>query len=745
MAEVNSLEVLIQANADQFRRELTDVNKRLGEFGNSAKGVGKSLGSLSLSTAAVGVAVGVMAAKIVKATATAIKASTNLAMEAMESENLVAVTFGRMTSDITAWSNNLESALGLNAYYLRKNAGVYYNIASSLGLASNNALVLSKNVVSLAEDMASFYNLSEEEAFNKIRSGLTGITLPLKELGIVVNDAYVKTVAYKYGIAALGTELSEGQKLVARYYAILDQTKNAHGDLARTLDTPLNQMRIFKARIQALGISLGNLLIPMINAVLPYIQAFILLVTKAVRALSNLLGIMGVKPSAGMEETGVALESVGSAAEGAAGQVGKLKKELLGLAAFDEMNVLKAPESEGGTGGGGGAGGGIADFPIAEYDMGLGNMSKKVDEIIAKFNEFRNVVKGIFEDMFNSDMFQQYVGLWGKMWEDIVIEAKIWGPIIWGSISKLFGSIWKDAIKPALGIIKDIWMGLLEEIGIAWDKHGVGILNRIGEFVNNVIGLFQSIWDNVLNPIIKPFLEMLKKVWEETFKPMVATVLDFVGKLIKGALDIANKFVIPVVKILLEYLKPAFSFIGQWIANVIGEVLTTFGKLLSGVVRTLSGVVDFIAGVFTGDWRRVWEGVKNIFGGIVNTLLALFRIPLNGIIQGINNFIAGLNRIKIPEWVPAVGGKGFNIQPMRYLAEGGVIESTTVAMLGEAGREVVLPLEQNTEWMDKLADKIGGGQPMTLVINVGNEKIAEKVIEYSNDRSFRTGSLVFNV
>lgn len=744
MAEVNSLEVLIQANADQFRRELNDVNKRLGDFGNGAKGVGKSLNSLSLSTAAVGVAVGVMAAKIVKATATAIKASTNLAMEAIESENLVAITFGRMTSDITEWSNNLESALGLNAYYLRKNAGVYYNMASSLGLASNNALVLSKNVVSLAEDMASFYNLSEEEAFNKIRSGLTGITLPLKELGIVVNDAYVKTVAYKYGIAALGTELSEGQKLVARYYAILDQTKNAHGDLARTLDTPLNQMRIFKARVQALGISLGNLLIPMINAVLPYIQAFILLVTKAVRALSNLLGIMGVKPSAGMEETGAALESIGDAAGGSAGQVAKLKKELLGLAAFDEMNELEAPEGEGG-GGGGGVSGGIADFPIEEYDMGLGSMSKKVDEIIAKFNEFRNIVKGVFEDMFNSDMFQQYVGLWGKMWEDIVIEAEIWGPIIWGSISKLFGSIWKDAIKPALGIIKDIWMGLLDEIGIAWDNHGVGILNRIGEFVNNVIGLFQSIWDNVLAPIIKPFLEMLKKVWEETFRPMLATVLDFVGKLIKAALDIFNKFIYPIVTWLLERLKPVFTFIGQWIANVIGGILTTFGNLLSGVFRILGGLIDFIAGVFTGDWKRVWEGVKNVFGGIVDTLVALFRIPLNGIITGINAFISGLNKIKIPEWVPAVGGKGFNIQPMRYLATGGVIESPTVAMLGEAGKEVVLPLESNTEWMDKLVDKIGGGSPIQLVVNVGNEKIAEKVIEYANDKSMRSGSLVFNI
>lgn len=747
MAEVNSLEVLIKANADQFRRELNDVNARLGGLGNNAvKGTTKTSAAFSK----MGIAAGIAAAAVSAAIGKMVVDSTKFAMSAVESESLVSVVFKGATDDIVAWSNELSSALGLNAYTLRKNAGVFYNIADALGVSNDNALRLSKGLVSLTGDMASFYNISDEEAMVKLRAGITGETEPLKQLGVVVDENTIKQTAYRLGIAQTGNELSNQEKVLARYMTILEQTGTAQGDLARTLDSPTNQLRILKSRIEQIATSLGAIFIPVLNAVLPYIQAFVVLIQRAVTAIGNMLGIVGIKAtSKGITETADAIGSVGGNADTASKGVAKLRKELLGLATFDEMNVLKAADSGAGSGGSSGGGGGVGsgmNFEIPEYDMGLDGIQSQVDEIIRKFDFLKTRLGEIMGSLFESDMFQQYIGLWSKMWGDFKVEFDIWSPIIGASVKKLFTSIWKDAITPALDIIKNIWAGLLNEIDIAWENHGIGILNRIGDFVNQVIGLFQSIWDNVLNPIIKPFLEMLGRVWSETFQPMVATVLDFVGKLIKGALDILNKFVLPIVTWLLDKLKPAFAGLGEGISKIMGNILTTIGGVVSGIFKALGGLIDFIVGVFTGDWKKAWNGIKTVFSGILTAIVSIGKGLVNGIIDMINAFIRGLNKsVQIPSWVPAIGGKGFNIPEIRRLATGGIVESPAMAMIGEAGKEAVLPLENNTEWMDDLAEKIGGGQPMNLVINLGGERIYDGFVDFMNDKSMRSNVKLLNI
>ena len=132
-------------------------------------------------------------------------------------------------------------------------------------------------------------------------------------------------------------------------------------------------------------------------------------------------------------------------------------------------------------------------------------------------------------------------------------------------------------------------------------------------------------------------------------------------------------------------------------------------------------------------------------------MVGIFKFPINLIIDGINAFISGLNKIKIPDWVPAVGGKGINIPKIPKLARGGIIDSPTIAMVGEAGKEAVMPLERNTSWInqlaDKLADKIGGNNsnPIQLIVKIGEDTILDKFIQGMKDKDFETNGEVFSI
>jgi len=166
------------------------------------------------------------------------------------------------------------------------------------------------------------------------------------------------------------------------------------------------------------------------------------------------------------------------------------------------------------------------------------------------------------------------------------------------------------------------------------------------------------------------------------------------------------------------------------------------GGIIGGIVGGLNGIINFIMGVFSGNWARAWQGVTQIFGNIFGTIGAIAKAPLNFIIDAINGFIRGLNHIKIPDWVPAIGGKGINIQPIPKLATGGIAQGKTIAMIGEAGKEAVLPLDRNTGWMDSLAEKIsgaGGNSQMSVVVKIGEDTIIEKVIDGINGRTSLTG------
>lgn len=198
--------------------------------------------------------------------------SVKAATDAVESESLFETSLGSMAQAAREWSVSLRKELGLNEYELRKQVGVLYTMTQSMGLSSEEAYNLSTGMVQLANDMASFYNLTTEEAFTKLKSGLTGEMEPLKALGILVDETTVKQEAYTQGIAKSGAALTQQQKVMARYSTIMRQTSTAQGDLARTMESPANQMRRLRAEFEMLQVELGQKLLPVFQKLMERLQ-----------------------------------------------------------------------------------------------------------------------------------------------------------------------------------------------------------------------------------------------------------------------------------------------------------------------------------------------------------------------------------------------------------------------------------------------------------------------------------------
>ncbi|EOD6236896.1 phage tail tape measure protein [Enterococcus hirae] len=131
-----------------------------------------------------------------------------------------------------------------------------------------------------------------------------------------------------------------------------------------------------------------------------------------------------------------------------------------------------------------------------------------------------------------------------------------------------------------------------------------------------------------------------------------------------------------------------FKFIGGYISGVFEGIVVNFMNFYNAGKRILTGFIDFITGIFTGDWSRAWQGLVDIFGGIFNGIVAVGKAPINAMIGLINGFIGGLNNIKIPKWVPGIGGKSFSISKLPYLAQGGHLINGQ-AIVGEAGPELL--------------------------------------------------------
>lgn len=284
---LEELQIKFSADTAGLNSELSGVKKSLGGIEPSAGKAGGALGGLAKMggmIAAAGVGMKLIGIG---------KDALEMANEVTESESLFEVSMGAMADDARAWSDELSDSLGVNAYSARKNVGVLNTMFKSMGLGTGEAASMSKSLTMLSEDMASFYNLDPTEAFTKLQAGITGEAEGLKRLGILVDENTVQQYALRTGMIKQGQTMTNQQKVAARYGAILEQTKDAQGDLARTMDSPTNQLRKLNNEFDQAKIALGQALQPALIAVLPVVTGFATGIKNVLNAFSGAGGSGG--------------------------------------------------------------------------------------------------------------------------------------------------------------------------------------------------------------------------------------------------------------------------------------------------------------------------------------------------------------------------------------------------------------------------------------------------------------------
>lgn len=256
---IGSLSVDLIANITKFKSEL---DKATTIADTSTKDIGTKLSSVGSSMVKTGgVLTGALSVPLIAFGSVAVDAASDLS-ESMSKANVV---FGDSAQAIDQFAANSAQSLGISKQAAYEATGTFGNLFTSIGLTQDASADLSMDVVSLSSDLASFNNLDPTEVLEKLRSGLTGETEPLKALGININQAMIEAKAMEMGLADLDGNLSTAAITQARYALILEQSKNAQGDFARTSDGLANKTRINKAAFENVKTALGDKLLPVIT------------------------------------------------------------------------------------------------------------------------------------------------------------------------------------------------------------------------------------------------------------------------------------------------------------------------------------------------------------------------------------------------------------------------------------------------------------------------------------------------
>lgn len=308
----------------------------------------------------------------------------------IETLNLFNVTMGDAADSAKAYAESVQELMGIDAAEWMQNQGVFKNLVSGFGVASEKADVMSQNLTQLSYDMASFFNTDVETAFDKLSSAMAGQVKGLREFGIDTTVATLQEYALARGIDAKVSKMTQAEKSMLRYNYIMEKSIIMQGDMARTLVTPANALRILSAQFTQLKRALGNIISVVVTQFIPYIQALVKVATDAAKALANLFGfeLPEIDYSSLDSSFGEDLEED---LEGASSEAKKLKKQLMG---FDELNIISDPNKD--SGAGSGASSGVLDMEPLEYDFLKGLDTSKVDEIYNKVKKFLSPLKKIW-------------------------------------------------------------------------------------------------------------------------------------------------------------------------------------------------------------------------------------------------------------------------------------------------------------------------------------------------------------
>jgi hypothetical protein len=311
-----------------------------------------------------------------------------------EDLNLFTVALGQYAAEAQNYAEKVFDVMGIDPAQWLRNQGVFNTLLTGFGDTAERAQLMSQNLTQLGYDISSFFNVSIEDAMQKLQSGISGELEPLRRLGYDLSQARLEQTALNLGIKESVANMTQAEKAELRYYAIMTQVTTAQGDMARTLEAPANQLRILQAQLTQAARAIGNIFIPALNAILPYAIAVVQVIREIANALANLAGFKLTEVDySGVNSAAVGAGSLADNLDDAAGAAKKLKQYTAG---FDELNVF-APNTGSGSGAGAGGAGGF-DFDLPTYDFlgdavqtRIGEIQKMIEDTLA---EITTIVSG---------------------------------------------------------------------------------------------------------------------------------------------------------------------------------------------------------------------------------------------------------------------------------------------------------------------------------------------------------------
>lgn len=516
-----------------------------------------------------------------------------------EATDLFNNAMGELSGQATELINKMESLLGIDPTEAMTNIATIQSLATSFGLASDKAYILSKNLTQLAYDESSYWNKDTATTFTAIASAISGELEPIRRLGVDLSQARLQQELLALGFNKQVSSLSQADKAVLRYIAIMKQTTNIQGNLAQTISSPANMVRILKSEISQLAKAVGQLLYPAFKAILPVLIVAVDLIKEFVVSLASVFGqkIEFTDFSKTQKDIGGVSDAMDDTADATKAAAKAAKDYTMG---FDELNIIDPSQSSGssGSGSGGATGNLLGDVDLSQYDMFKDYDGSAVDEIKEKLKSLNSFQIGTqIGEQMNKLMQMIYDAVHSIDWASL-------GATVANGINGLVDAVDWDLFGRLLASRFTTEFDLLG--GFLGQLDWTSILNA---FVNGFSGFFNELTEWIQS---KDWSEIGKAVTEKISNALQNVD---VGKLTKALFD----FIISAINGIADFLSGTDSYqLGQDLVDFAIRAVTSvdwaglaqaigrfFGEAFIEALDFMGGLVSRIADYFE---EKIAEG-----------------------------------------------------------------------------------------------------------------------------------------
>ena len=647
----------IETVGNSFAKLPSNIQKVIAATDGATKASNKSAKSyLSLSNQLNGFIRS--AAKLVslKAIATYLGNAAEKFNSYYEAANLFGVSMKGLTGEASTFINKMETLLGIDPTEAMNNMATIQSLTTSFGIASDKAYVLSKNLTQLGYDLASLKNIPVAESFTKIQAAISGELEPIRRLGVDISNARLQQELLNLGYSQSVSTLSQADKAVLRYIAIMKQTTDAQGDFARTLSSPANMIRILQAQLNSLARAVGSLLYPALKSILPPLIAAVELVKELVAGIASMMGVKVEFPdfSSASDAVGGVTDAMDNTTKATGKAAKAFKNYIMG---FDELNVIQKDNgSSGGSGSGAGAAGNIlGDVDLSGYDMFKQyneEFAKQIDSIKEKIRGMLPIIGAVTAALALWKLTTFIADIVDAIKKIGILKGMVAGGILIGiGFFLMFDGI-KKAIEDKLNAINfaEILVGAITFVG------GAALLgSKIAEFITT------SFADStVAKAITAAGGKMGGALVGAVVAGVVAGVAMFVTGVydaLKNGLNILNGLLIPagstmagaaVGAIIGSLGGPITAGIGAIIGLIVGgltdagiAIYQNWDKITVALDKASADLKQWFVGVGVW-WDEKWKGFKTNWDKSWNSLVDTLKELRKKFIEHGKNLVQGL-------------------------------------------------------------------------------------------------------